>query len=255
MKIIVCCKVVPEEQDIVVESSRKIDVSRTAAKISQYDLNAIECAMQLAGKDGQVVALTAGPKKWLDNSKIRKDILSRGPESLEIVMDDALEGALPDVAAKVLAAACKKIGFDLVLCGEGSGDLYAQQTGILLGEILEVPAINGVSQVNVEGGNVICERALEQETEVIEMPLPAVLSVTSDINVPKIPTMKAILGAAKKPSTVTDLAALQVDVTPMVTMVSVLAPESGERLNKIVEGDGDEALAAFADMVRNAMKS
>lgn len=255
MKIIVCCKVVPEEQDIVVESSRKIDISRTAAKISQYDLNAIECAMQLAGKDGTVVALTVGPKKWLDNSKIRKDILSRGPASLEIVMDDALEGALPDVTANVLAAACKKIGFDLVLCGEGSGDLYAQQTGILLGELLDVPSINGISEVKVDGGNVICERDLEQEVEVIEMPLPAVLSVTSDINVPKIPTMKAILGAAKKPSNVTNLAALQVDVTPLATTVSVLAPEAGERLNKVVEGDGDEALAAFVEMLRKAMQS
>lgn len=254
MKIIVCCKVVPEEQDIVVESSRKVDVSRTAAKISQYDLNAIECAMELAGKDGTVIALTAGPKKWLDNSKIRKDILSRGPASLEIVMDDALEGALPDVTATVLAAACKKTGFDLVLCGEGSGDLYAQQTGILLGELLDVPCINGVSKVNVDGSNVICERDLEQEIEVIEMSLPAVLSVTSDINVPKIPTMKAILGAARKPSNVMDLAALQVAVAPMVTTVSILAPESGDRLNKVIEGDGEEALAAFVEMLRKAMQ-
>lgn len=255
MKIIVCCKVVPEEQDIVVDNSRKIDVSRAAAKISQYDLNAIECAMQLAGADGTVVALTAGSKKWLDNSKIRKDILSRGPASLEIVMDDKLDGALPDVAAKVLAAACRKIGFDLVLCGEGSGDLYAQQTGILLGELLDVPCINGVSSVNVDGANVVCERELEQETEVIEMPLPAVLSVASDINVPKIPTMKAILGAARKPANVMDLAALQVEVEPLSTVVSVLAPESGDRLNRIVEGDGDESLTAFADMVRKVIQS
>ena len=146
-------------------------------------------AMCLAGEGDEVVALSAGPAKNLSNSKICKDILSRGPARLELVSDDSLAGALPDVTAQVLAAAIKKIGFDLVLCGEGSGDLYAQQVGILLGEKLGAANINVVQSIAREQGALLVERALEDETEVLRIPLPAVLSLTSDINVPKIPTM------------------------------------------------------------------
>jgi len=104
MKIIVCCKIVPEEQDIVVNADRSVDTGKAALKISQYDLNAIEAAMCLAGEGDEVVALSAGPAKNLSNSKICKDILSRGPARLELVSDDSLAGALPDVTAQVLAA-------------------------------------------------------------------------------------------------------------------------------------------------------
>lgn len=254
MKIVVCCKVIPEEQDIAINGDRTVNVSRAAAKISPYDLNAIECAMQLAGDGGEVVALSAGTGKWLDNSKIRKDILSRGPASLELVMDDALENALPDVTAGVLAAALRKTGFDLVLCGEGSGDLYAQQVGLLLGEKLGVACINAVQSVSVSGESLIVERALEDETEVLEMPLPAVLSLTSDINVPKIPTMKAILAAGKKPSSSQDCAALGAEVSGTSVLSSVLAPEQADRLHNIIEGDSEENIAAFVDNVRKALQ-
>ena len=90
MKIIVCCKIVPEEQDIVVNADRSVDTGKAALKISQYDLNAIEAAMCLAGEGDEVVALSAGPAKNLSNSKICKDILSRGPARLELVSDDSL---------------------------------------------------------------------------------------------------------------------------------------------------------------------
>lgn len=254
MKIIVCCKVVPEEQDISVKADRSLDISRAAAKISQYDLNAVECAVELAGKDGEVIALTAGPKKWVEGSKIRKDILSRGPASLEVVMDDSLEGALPSKTADVLAGAAKKIGFDLILFGEGSGDLYAQQVGVLVGEKLEVPTINAVSSVSIDGNKVIVERALEKETEVLEMSMPAALCVTSDINVPRIPTMKAILAAGKKAVNAADIASLGVEAKALSTLESVLAPQGAERLNKIMEGDSEDVVAAFAEQIKKCLQ-
>ena len=126
-------------------------------------------SMTLAGEGDEVVALSAGPVKHLSSSKICKDILSRGPARLELVSDDALAGALPDVTAYVLAAAIRKIGFDLVLCGEGSGDLYAQQVGILLGEKLGVAGINAVQSITREDRSLLVERALEDETEVLRM--------------------------------------------------------------------------------------
>ena len=253
MNIIACCKVVPEEQDISINGDRSVNLDKAAPKISQYDLNAVEAATQL-GEGNTITALSAGGKKYLENSKIRKDILSRGPDALAVLIDDALEGALPEQSAAALAAGAKKIGFDLILCGEGSGDLYAQQVGMLLGEMLGVPCINAVSKIEANGNSVTVERSLEDEVEVLQLQLPAVLCVTTDINVPKIPSMKAILAAGKKPVNVMSAADAGYAAGPAaVTLKSVLAPEQVDRLHVIIEGDSDENIAAFVENLRKAL--
>ena len=78
-------------------------------------------------------------------------------------------------------------------------DLYAQQVSLLLGEMLHIPAINGVSKIlSLVDNTLTVERALEDEIETLSIPLPAAIAVSTDINSPQIPSMKAILGAAKK---------------------------------------------------------
>lgn len=172
MKIITCFKLVPEEQDIVVTPEYTLNFDNADAKISQFDLNAIEAASQLATDDDEIAALTVGGS-LLQNSKVRKDVLSRGPHSLYLVQDAQLEHALPLDTAKALAAAIEKIGFDLLIFGEGSGDLYAQQVGLLVGEILQLPVINAVSAIQRQGNTLVIERTLEDDVEVIELSVPA----------------------------------------------------------------------------------
>ena len=97
----------------------------------------------------------------------------------------------------------------MILCGDGSSDLYAQQVGLLVGEILNIPAVNGVSKIiSLTADTLTVERELEDETETLSIPLPAVVAVSTDINSPQIPSMKAILGAAKKPVQVWSAAVL-----------------------------------------------
>ena len=104
MKIITCFKLVPEEQDIVVTPQRSLNFDRADAKISQFDLNAIEAATQLSAEGDEIVALTVGGS-LLQNSKVRKDVLSRGPDSLYMVQDAQLEHSLPRDTAQALACA------------------------------------------------------------------------------------------------------------------------------------------------------
>lgn len=114
MKIITCYKCVPDEQDIAVNNADgSLDFSKADAKISQYDLNAIEAACQLKQQaaEAQVTALSVGGKA-LTNAKGRKDVLSRGPDELIVVIDDQFEQALPQQTASALAAAAQKAGFD-----------------------------------------------------------------------------------------------------------------------------------------------
>nr|WP_321258837.1 putative electron transfer flavoprotein FixA [uncultured Pseudodesulfovibrio sp.] len=253
MKIIVGCKLVPEEQDIAVQKDGTLDLSKATPKISQFDLNAIEAAVEIKTDvaDSSITALSIGGKE-LENTKARKDILSRGPDELAAVIEDDFKGALPHQTASVMAAVAKKIGFDLIICGEGSGDLYAQQVGMRLGAELEVPTINGISKIiSADNDKLTVERALENEVESLEIPLPAVISVSSDINVPTIPGMKAILGAGKKPVEAMNLADLDhADNPALVEIVDIKAPEKKERKNIIIEGDGEDQIAEFVSHLR-----
>ncbi len=253
MKIITCFKLVPEEQGIVVTPEYTLNFDNADAKISQFDLNAIEAASQLATDDDEIAALTVGGS-LLQNSKVRKDVLSRGPHSLYMVQDAQLEHALPLDTAKALAAAVEKIGFDLLIFGEGSGDLYAQQVGLLVGEILQLPVINAVSAIQRQGNTLVIERTLEDDVEVIELSVPAVLCVTSDINVPRIPSMKAILGAGKKPVNqwqASDIGWSQSALLAELTGIRV--PPQTERKHIILDNDSPEAIAELAEHLKKAL--
>lgn len=242
MRIITCYKLVPDEQDIRVNPDRTLSFDRTPWKIGLYDLNAVEAGMQLAeASDGSVAALSVGGA-ILENSKLKKAILSRGPNELFMVSDAELEEADTFEIASTLAAAIKKMGdFDLILCGEGSTDLYAGQVGAQLGQLLGLPTLNSVFKITPGDSHVQVERELEDVLETCEVSLPAVLSVTSDINVPRIPSMKEILAAGKKPVTQWTAAdTVEGDppaTAPKTRIVSTLAPDQVERKQAILEGD------------------
>ncbi|WP_058912282.1 electron transfer flavoprotein FixA [Entomohabitans teleogrylli] len=257
MKIITCYKCVPDEQDITVNSADgSLDLSRADTKISQYDLNAIEAANQLRQQreDVHITALSVGGKA-LNHAKGRKDVLSRGPDELVVVMDDRFEQALPHQTAMALSAAVEKLGFDLIICGDGSADLYAQQVGLLLGEVLHIPALNGISKiVSLTDDTVRVERELEDETETLTIPLPVVIAVSTDINIPPIPSMKSILGAAKKPVQVWNMTDIGLDQIEALSEQRVTAPQQKVRQRVIIEGDGDEQIAAFAEYLRKIIK-
>ncbi len=257
MKIITCYKLVPEEQDIAVKADGVLDTSKAAPKINQFDLNAIEAAVEIKALIGEckITALSIGGKA-LDNPKARKDILSRGPDDLTVVVDEKFEQALPHQTARVLAAAAKKNGFDLIICGDGSGDLYAQQVGMQLGELLEVATINAVSKiVSAQDSTITVERALDNEVEVLEITLPAVISVSADINEPTIPSMKTILAAGRKPVTKLTAEELELaEIPALVESVSVLAPKQAERKQIIIDGDDEAQVAEFAEHLRKTLK-
>jgi electron transfer flavoprotein beta subunit len=249
MKIVVCCKIVPDEEQIQVLPDRKLSMENTPWKISQYDLNALEVGKQLAAATGgTVTALSVGNSAALDSSKIRKDVLSRGADDLSLIISDAHAFSDSLETAKSLAAFLKDNEFDLVLCGTGSSDLYAQEVGIQLGELLGIPSINNITAITAKGSSVEAERALEDSVEILEISLPAVLSVSSEINTPAVPAMRDIMRAGKKP---VELPEVNLDsAISSVETLEQLAPEQQERRQEIVEGDGDEAVDALIKFLR-----
>ncbi len=255
MRIVVCYKNVPEELMIKVNADRTLDLSGADYKIGQYDLNAVEAAAGLAKEagDSEIIALTVGAD-IVSNTKLQKAVLSRGTNRMIGVKDAAL--ASPDVltVAEIIKKAVEKIGgVDLVLFGEGSGDIYSQQTGTVTGALLGLPTINAVEKIELGEGTLRVSRSLEDGVEHLEVQLPAVISVTSDINIPRIPSMKDILGAGKKPCEIWSLDDLQADVASSTEIVSMLAPEAADRKKMIIEGDGDDEIEAFFQQIRKVL--
>lgn len=256
MRIIACCKAVPEEQDIVISKDRQVSFDKAEWKFGSYDLNAVEAGKQLIEAVGGTLSGLSVGGKILENPKMKKDIISRGLDDLYVVADDAAEKLDSLQSARVLEAAIKQMGeYDLVLCGAGSSDLYAQQVGNQLGELLGVPVVNAVNKITPDGDKVIVERAMENEIQVLEVSLPAVLSVTSEINAPRIAGMKDIIAANKKPMTKYALADMNVgENNPSSEVMSTLAPEQVERQLNILEGDSDEVVDAFIKLLSAGLK-
>lgn len=251
MKILVGCKVVPEEQDIAV-NGETLELSKANPKISQFDLNALQAAVDIKEQnaDANIKVLSIGGK-GLENTKVRKDILSRGADELVVISNDKFENLLPCDTAEMFKQTASNLGFDLIVCGDGSGDLFAGQTGLRVGALLDIPAINCVNKiVSVDATKIVVQRELENEIEELEIALPALICVSTDINTPAIPGMKAILAAAKKPVNVMDS---NFDLSSVVELKEVKAPKKKDRLKMIVEGDGDDKIAEFAANFKKAL--
>ena len=197
-----------------------------------------------------MVAVTVGGAD-IDDSKLKKNVLARGVDELYMTADDACKGLDARATAVALAELVSKVGdFDVVLCGDGSADNYAQQVDVQLADALDLPVVTAVSAVSVEGAVATCDRMLETQLQTVQVDLPAVISVVPDIALPRIPGMKDILAAGKKPSSVnaaSDVAAAVVDV------VETKAPQQAERKMEMLDASVDGDLEKFAAALKAAL--
>jgi electron transfer flavoprotein beta subunit len=245
MKIVVAYKWAPNPQDASVGADGVVDWSRAKSGISEYDPVAIELARRLADATGdEVIGLTAGPKS-VDASLARKAALSRGFDRAVIVADDALEGAGTTELAAVLAAAVRHIGdVDVVITGDSSVDVGAKMVPTVLAGQLGWPAVGEVTAVSGEAGLLRIERAITGGTQVLEITGPAVLAASTDAAVPRVPGMKDILAAGKKPVETLEVSALDVPAGgATVTVTATSRPDLKARKGQLIE-TADPATAA-----------
>jgi len=198
--IVACFKWVIDEAYIRRGPSGELDFSSVDYKIGEYDRNAIAETVRLKETLGaKAIALTVGLP---EATKGVKDALSRGTDEAYFVADssfgnlDSSQTAL--ILAEVIRTRIKQ--YDLIICGEGSSDLYAQQVGPRLAEQLGIPCISFVQKLSIAKDQLVAERRVEEGIEVITAPLPALVTVLPDINVPRIPGVKETLMAGKKPT-------------------------------------------------------
>lgn len=253
MNIIVAIKVVADDQDIQVAADGSLDMSKAKPVVSAYDLNAIEAAAKLAeaNEGSKVCAITVGPSS-IDDSKLKKNILARGVDELFMVADDSASDLDSYATAEVLAAEIAKVGeYDLVLCGDGSADNYAQQVDVQLACRLDVPSVNGAVSIEPAGSSFTVTRRLEDVSEVVEVSAPCVIAVTPEIALPRIPGMRDILKAGKKPMNVEPAASPCENVTEVV---EVKAPKQATRKLEVKNASDDGAIEWFSAALKSALQ-
>jgi electron transfer flavoprotein beta subunit len=157
--------------------------------------------------------------------------------------------------ALVLAEALRKIGgFDLVLGGETSLDSFSGIVGSRLAELLDLAHISSVRKVSFEGDHVIAERTLEDAVETVRAKTPAVVTVTREINQPRIPSLMMIMKASKKEIvnwTLADLNIPKEKLAPTIEILDVTAPKTERKKIKITGENVQEAAEKLAKALVN----
>jgi len=246
--IIACFKWVIDEAYIRKGSSGEVDFSSVSYKMSDYDRNAIEEAVRLRdAHGGKVIAATVGVP---EATKGVKDALSRGPDQAYFIADPAFGELEPSQTAAILGGVIRSRiqGYDLILCGEGSGDLYAQQVGPRLAETLGIPCIAFAQKLSLDGGRLVAERRVEGGVEVVSSPLPALATVLPDINSPRIPGVRDTLMASKKPVTTVSKSEVPEWVEPRLRTIGLAATRMDRSCQRFEAGPA--GIAAFVDALR-----
>ena len=249
MDIVVCVKTNPDPQMVRIKNREPV-LEAVPFKMGDLDKNALETAIQLRdAAGGKVVALTVGES----NRKIKetvKDALAMGADEAVIVDDPALAAVDQTAVAAVIAAAVQKLGAcDLLLFGEGSSDNYTGQVPSRVAERLGVPQVGYARKVEAVDVAVRCERSMDEMIETLELPLPAAVTVVSEINEPRIPSLMHIMKAGSKPTQVWSLADLGLDaaaLAPRQEVVSNLAEEQ-DRKHIVFEGTAAEQAEALVN--------
>src|SRR3954454_24811579 len=198
------CVLVKEVPDAAVE--KRIDPStgrmdRSGERnLNPYDTHAIEAAMQL--KEGgavdvdEVVAVTMGPESA---QRALHKAVSLGADRSAHLTDEALAGSDVNGTGYSLAKVLESEAPDLVLLGQQSDDGECYTIGAVVADHLQMPSLTQVIKIDVEDAKLRCERQAEYGYPTVLVELPAVISVGDAINEPRYPSLKAIMGAKKKP--------------------------------------------------------
>jgi electron transfer flavoprotein beta subunit len=154
----------------------------------------------------------------------------------------------PLECARALAAELKGGSWDVILFGRMAIDDYHHQVGPLVAELLDLPCVTAISQLEIDGGKGVAEREIEGGIEVVEFPLPAVLTTDKGLNEPRYPALKGIMAAKKKP-----LAVKPVQPAAGALEIVSLTPPAERKAGKIV-GEGPAAVGELVRLLREEAK-
>lgn len=246
LKVLVCVKQTFDTEAKIELKDGKISDAGINLIINPYDEVAVEGAIQLKEKGvaTEVVVVSAGADKAMD--AIRTALAMGADRGILVKQDTAADEYQRAVA---LAAAIKDENPDLVLAGHVAADDGSSQVPTRIAEILGLPHVNVITNIDVAGGKATCTSEADGGTQVTEVSLPAVISSQVSWNEPRYPSMKGIMQAKKKPVATVDAAASETK-TKIVEFSLPPAKTAGIK----IEEDPDVAAAQLGDWMKNTVK-
>lgn len=251
MNIIVCIKQVPETTEVDFdEETGRLKREGVAAIINPFDEFAIEEGLRIKEKHGgKVSVITMGPP-WAADAV--RDAIAMGADEGFIATDRAFAGADTWATSFTLAKSLEHMGdYDIIICGLKTTDGDTGQTGPEMAEHLDIPHVCYVSEIiEIKDRRVILKRNLDDGVETLEAPLPLLITVSKEVNQPRLATLRGRIKAKKaeiKEITNKDLKidpkelGLDGSFTRVVHIFEPVNPEGGE----IVKGSPDELVDAI----------
>ena len=198
MNVIVCVKQVPGTNEVKINKETNTIIREgVEAIINPFDAYAIEEGLRIKEKTGgKVTVISMGIPTV---AGLLKDTIALGADEAVLLSDRAFAGADTLATSYVLSMSIKKIGsYDLVICGKQATDGDTAQVGPSLAEKLGIPHTTYVRKIEeIREGYIRCQRMTDDGYEVIEMPLPALITVVKEINEPRLPSLKGMMRAKK----------------------------------------------------------
>jgi electron transfer flavoprotein beta subunit len=261
--MIVCCKQVldpeapPASFKIDSATNKVIPPQGVPPVISPFDEQAVEAALRIKdAKGGKISVISLGINLLRD---VVKKPLSMGADELILLEDPAYVDGDAWSTAYALAMAIKKIGkFDLIFCGRQAADWDSGQVGSGIAEILGLPSVTVAKKVESIDGKARVERITADGYEVVEVSLPAVITVSNELGAARYPTIKGIMGAKRKEPIIWKPADIGVDPSKIGaagrrTRLAKLYQPVKEAKCEIITGDTpEEAAAKLALKLREA---
>ena len=245
-RLIVCLKQAVDVSQLKVDvATRQLMIASAPRKMSDFDKNALEEAIRIKEKlaDAEICTVTVSSE---DTKAVLREALAMGADRAYVVNDLALKDIDTSGTAYVLAEAIRKIGeYSLILCGETSLDSFSGLVGARLAELLNLSLVTSVRKITVENDTVIAERTLEDSVETVKASIPLIISVTREINQPRIPSLMMIMKASKKEIvtwTNSDLNLEKDSIASKIGLVEVLAPKTERKKIKIT-GENTQEMA------------
>ncbi|MEW6545446.1 MAG: electron transfer flavoprotein subunit beta/FixA family protein [Bacillota bacterium] len=260
MRIVVCAKQVPDTEAKVTvgKDGRSIDETGITFIINPYDEFALEEGLRIKerlGGEATVTMVCVGPPRA---EEALRTGLAMGADQAVHIWDESLARADAAAVAAVLHAAVAQIGFDLILCGRVAIDDASAQVGLRLAERLGLPHANAVTKLEIQGQKLLAYREVEGGVEVVEMPLPAVVTAQKGLNEPRYPTIPAIMKARRKEIGRPTLVQLGLGAQEVAdacrSEVLSLQPAPGRKGGRLVAGEPEEAARTLAHLLREEAK-
>jgi len=248
MRIVVLIKQVPDTTEVRIDRETNTLIREGVPSIiNPFDMYAIEEALRVREHlgEGTVTVMSMGPPQV---ETALREALALGADEAVLLSDRAFAGSDTWSTSYTLAAGIKKLGAcDIVLCGKQAIDGDTAQVGPGVAQFLDIPQVTYVRKLDIEGGEAVAQRMMEDGYDVVRVPLPALFTVVKEINEPRLPSLKGKMKAKKADITVWTQADLDVDPAELgldgspTRVVRIFAPEPRGG-GVVFEGEVDETV-------------